>query len=64
MAEGCSSIPFTSSLSAFSFSKLKFRGKNGIFLGLLATMMIPFAVVMIPQSQHHVDQRKDHDNRT
>lgn len=32
---------FTSSLSAFSFSKLKFRGKNGIFLGLLATMMIP-----------------------
>lgn len=40
---------FTSSLSAFSFSKLKFRGKNGIFLGLLATMMIPFAVVMIPQ---------------
>jgi len=40
---------FTSSLSAFSFSKLKFRGKNAIFLGLLATMMIPFAVVMIPQ---------------
>ena len=40
---------FTSSLAAFSFSKLKFKGKNGIFLGLLATMMIPFAVVMIPQ---------------
>lgn len=40
---------FTSSLSAFSFSKLKFKGKNAIFLGLLATMMIPFAVVMIPQ---------------
>lgn len=40
---------FTSSLSAFSFSKLKFRGKNGTFLALLATMMIPFAVVMIPQ---------------
>ena len=40
---------FTSSLAAFSFSKLKFRGKNGIFLGLLATMMIPFAVIMIPQ---------------
>lgn len=39
----------TSSLAAFSFSKLKFRGKDGIFLGLLATMMIPFAVVMIPQ---------------
>ena len=41
---------FTSSLAAFSFSKLQFKGKNGIFLGLLATMMIPFAVVMIPQS--------------
>lgn len=40
---------FTSSLAAFSFSKLRVRGKNGIFLGLLATMMIPFAVVMIPQ---------------
>lgn len=40
---------FTSSLAAFSFSKLKFRGKDKIFLALLATMMIPFAVVMIPQ---------------
>ena len=40
---------FTSSLAAFSFSKLRFRGKDQIFLGLLATMMIPFAVVMIPQ---------------
>lgn len=40
---------FTSSLAAFSFSKLRVRGKDGIFLGLLATMMIPFAVVMIPQ---------------
>ena len=40
---------FTSSLAAFSFSKLQFKGKNGIFLGLLATMMIPFAVVMIPR---------------
>lgn len=40
---------FTSSLAAFSFSKLRFKGKGGIFLGLLATMMIPFAVIMIPQ---------------
>lgn len=40
---------FTSSLAAFSFSKLRFKGKNAIFLGLLATMMIPFAVVMVPQ---------------
>lgn len=40
---------FTSSLAAFSFAKLKFRGKNAIFMGLLATIMVPFAVIMIPQ---------------
>ena len=40
---------FTSSLAAFSFSKLRFKGKEVIFMGFLATMMIPFAVVMIPQ---------------
>ena len=40
---------FTSSLAAFSFGKLQFRGKNGAFMALLSTMMIPFAVVMIPQ---------------
>ena len=36
-------------MAAFSFSKLNFKGKNAMFLGLLSTMMIPFAVVMIPQ---------------
>lgn len=40
---------FTSSLAAFSFGKLNFKGKNAAFLALLSTMMIPFAVVMIPQ---------------
>ncbi|MCQ2982381.1 MAG: carbohydrate ABC transporter permease [Treponemataceae bacterium] len=40
---------FTSSLAAFAFAKLQFRGKNMLFLSLLATIMIPFAVVMIPQ---------------
>jgi multiple sugar transport system permease protein len=40
---------FTSSLSAFAFAKLRFRGKEAFFLALLATIMIPFAVVMIPQ---------------
>ncbi len=40
---------FTSSLAAFSFAKLQFRGKNVLFLLLLGTIMIPFAVVMIPQ---------------
>lgn len=40
---------FTSSLAAFSFSKLRFRGSHAAFMALLSTMMIPFAVVMIPQ---------------
>ncbi|NLP33904.1 MAG: carbohydrate ABC transporter permease [Clostridiales bacterium] len=40
---------FTSSLAAFAFAKMKFRARNGIFLVLLATIMIPFAVIMIPQ---------------
>ena len=40
---------FTSSLAAFSFAKLRFRAKTAMFMGLLSTMMIPFAVVMIPQ---------------
>jgi multiple sugar transport system permease protein len=40
---------FTSSLAAFAFAKMEFRGKNVLFLALLATIMIPFAVVMIPQ---------------
>ena len=40
---------FTSSLAAFAFAKMEFRGKTALFLALLATIMIPFAVVMIPQ---------------
>lgn len=40
---------FTSSLAAFAFAKMNFRGKSAFFLALLATIMIPFAVVMIPQ---------------
>lgn len=40
---------FTSSLAAFSFAKLRYPHKNTIFLSLLGTMMIPFAIIMIPQ---------------
>ncbi|HAH62162.1 MAG TPA: sugar ABC transporter permease [Treponema sp.] len=40
---------FTSSLAAFSFAKLRFPGKDRLFLALLGTMMIPFAIIMIPQ---------------
>lgn len=40
---------FTTSLAAFSFAKLRFRGKGFAFLLLLSTMMIPFPAVMLPQ---------------
>ena len=39
---------FTSSLAAFAFARLQFFGRDKIFLGYLATMMIPGAVTMIP----------------
>ena len=38
----------TSSLAAFAFARLRFRGRNVLFLLYLATLMIPFQVTMIP----------------
>ena len=38
----------TSSLAAFAFARLRFRGRNALFLVYLATLMIPFQVTMIP----------------
>ena len=40
---------FVSSLAAFAYAKLRFPGKQKLFLAELATMMIPFAVIMIRQ---------------
>jgi len=42
------SVVFTSTLEGYVFAKFIFPGKNILFIALLATMMIPFAVVMIP----------------
>jgi multiple sugar transport system permease protein len=39
---------FTSSLAGYIFAKYKFFGKNVLFVFILAQMMIPFQVVMIP----------------
>ena len=39
----------TSALAAFAFARLRFKGRDIIFLGYLATMMIPHDVLMIPQ---------------
>ncbi len=39
---------FTSSLAAFAFARLKFPGRDKLFMAYLATMMIPGSVTMIP----------------
>jgi multiple sugar transport system permease protein len=39
---------FSSSLAAFAFARMRFRGKNLVFAILLGTMMIPFATTVIP----------------
>jgi multiple sugar transport system permease protein len=38
----------TASLAAFAFARLRFRGRDLLFMLYLATMMIPFPVTMIP----------------
>ena len=38
----------TSSLAAFSFARLRFRGRDILFLLYIATLMIPFQVTMVP----------------
>lgn len=39
----------TCSMAAFAFSKLKFPGRDKIFLAYLGTMMVPWHAIMIPQ---------------
>jgi len=41
-------VLFTSSISGYIFAKYKFRGKEFLFWIVLATMMVPFTVTMIP----------------
>ncbi|NOZ73005.1 MAG: carbohydrate ABC transporter permease [Chloroflexi bacterium] len=38
----------TSSLAAFAFARLRFPGRDALFLLYLATLMVPFQVTMIP----------------
>ncbi len=38
----------TSTLAAYAFARLKFPGRDLLFFGYLATMMVPGAVTMIP----------------
>ena len=39
---------FSSSLAAFAFARMHFRGRDALFTILLATMMLPYAVTVIP----------------
>jgi multiple sugar transport system permease protein len=39
----------SSSLVAYSFARLRWPGKNALFVVLLATMMIPGAITLMPQ---------------
>lgn len=41
-------VLLTSSLAAYAFSRLKFRGREILFITYLATLMIPFPVLLIP----------------
>lgn len=41
-------VVFFSSLAGFAFSKLRFRGRDGLLLVILATMMIPVQMGIIP----------------
>ena len=40
---------FASTLAAFGFSRTKFPGRDKLFVMVLATLMIPFHVLLIPQ---------------
>lgn len=44
-------ILYTSALFGYVFSKLRFRGRDALFLFVLATMMIPWPVTLVPQYQ-------------
>ncbi|MDD6614896.1 MAG: carbohydrate ABC transporter permease [Lachnospiraceae bacterium] len=39
----------TCSMAAFAFSKLRFPGRDKLFLAYLGTMMVPWHAIMIPQ---------------
>ena len=39
----------TSSFAAYAFSKLRFKGRNILFLGYIATIAVPWQAYMVPQ---------------
>lgn len=41
-------VVFTSTLAGFAFAKLTFRGRNGLFAAVVATMLVPTQLSIIP----------------
>jgi multiple sugar transport system permease protein len=41
-------VTASSSIVAYGFSRIQWRGRNAVFMVLIATMMLPFLVTMIP----------------
>jgi ABC-type glycerol-3-phosphate transport system permease component len=39
---------FSSTLAGYGFSRIKWKGRNTVFIVVLMTMMLPFQVIMIP----------------
>lgn len=39
---------FFSSLAGYAFAKMRFRGRNVLFIGVLATLMLPASVQLVP----------------
>lgn len=46
---GVVGVVISSSLVAFGFARLEFPGRDALFVLVLSTMMLPFAVMMVPQ---------------
>jgi multiple sugar transport system permease protein len=40
---------FTSSFAAYSFAKLRFKGRNFLFMAYIATIAVPWQAYMVPQ---------------
>lgn len=38
----------TNSMAAFALSKYEFRGRNGVMLLIIATLMVPLSVILVP----------------
>ena len=41
-------VLFTSTLAAYAFARMEFPGRDTLFIVLLATMMVPFEVTLVP----------------